>query len=101
MIGKMMAGSGLSDVLIETGLIGSGSIQCVMNGKHYDRAIHCHKILLEALERLLLEQFLLQGGSEHTFGDMTEAMQRTVDTFIQFPSKHLLTEFMNDQSIHE
>ena len=101
MIGKKMAGSGLSDVLIETGLIGSGSIQCVMNGKHYDRAIHCHKIVLEALERLLLEQFLLQENSEHTFGDMTEAMQRTVDTFIQFPSKHMLTEFLNDQSIHE
>jgi hypothetical protein len=51
MIGKKMEGTGLSDILLEAGLIGSGSVTGVMTGKHYSRAMHCHKILLEALEK--------------------------------------------------
>jgi hypothetical protein len=53
-IGKKMEGTGLSDILLEAGLIGSGSVTGVMTGKHYSRAMHCHKILLEALERLFI-----------------------------------------------
>jgi hypothetical protein len=34
MIGKKMEGTGLSDILLETGLIGSGSVTCVITGKH-------------------------------------------------------------------
>ena len=41
-----MAGSGLSGVLLEAGLICSGSVHGVLSGKHYQRAMHCHKILL-------------------------------------------------------
>ena len=36
MMGKKMAGSGLSDILLEAGLIGSGSLASVMSGKHYE-----------------------------------------------------------------
>ena len=57
MLGKKMEGSGFSDVLMEAGLIGSGSLQGVLSGKHYDRALHCHKVLTEALEQLLLKQY--------------------------------------------
>jgi hypothetical protein len=35
-----------------------------MTGKHYNRAMHCHKILLEALERLLFEEFCFSLGDE-------------------------------------
>ena len=49
MIGKKMEGTGLSYILLEAGLIGSGSVTGVMTGKHYSRAMHCHKILLETL----------------------------------------------------
>ena len=55
MVGKKMAGSGLSDILLEAGLLTSGTINGVMSGKQYSRALICHKTLLEALERLLLQ----------------------------------------------
>ena len=55
MVGKKMDGSGLSDVLLEAGLMTSGSVQAVLSGKQYNRGITCHKILLEALERLLFQ----------------------------------------------
>ena len=61
-LGKKINGSGLSDVFLEAGLIGSGSIHGVLSGKHYDRALNCHKTMLESLERLLLEQYLLKNS---------------------------------------
>jgi hypothetical protein len=37
MIGKKMEGTGLSDILLEAGLIGSGSVTDLMTGKHYGK----------------------------------------------------------------
>lgn len=54
MLGKKMSGSGLDDIFIEGGLLTSGSMQGVMNGKNYSRSMVCHKTMLEALERLLI-----------------------------------------------
>ena len=67
MLGKKMVGSGLSDIFLEANMIGSGSLQGVISGKHYERAMHCHKTLLEALERLLLEQFMSGRNEENVF----------------------------------
>ena len=52
-----MAGYGLSDILIESGLISSDSLDGVLKGKN-NRAMHCHNILVEALEQLLFQRFL-------------------------------------------
>ena len=62
MVGKKLAGSGLSDVLLEAGLIVSVSVHGVLSGKHYERAMHCHKILLESLEskKISNDQELIQ-----------------------------------------
>ena len=54
MLGKKMNGSGLDDIFIEAGLITSGSVQGVMNGKNYSRSMVCHKTMLEAFEHLLM-----------------------------------------------
>lgn len=64
MIGKKMEETGLSDILLEAGLIGSGPVTGVMTGKQYSRAMHCHKILREALERLLFEELCFALGEE-------------------------------------
>ena len=59
MLGEKMQGTGLGDILIEAGLITSGSLQGVLAGKQYSRAMTCHKAMLEALERFLLAEFLV------------------------------------------
>ena len=58
MIGKKMDSCGLSDVLLEAGLVGSGTVYGVFSGKNYSRAMVCHKTVLESLERLLMKRFL-------------------------------------------
>ena len=35
--------SGLADVLLEAGVMSVGSMNGVMSGKNYSRAINCHK----------------------------------------------------------
>ena len=47
MLGNKMDGSGLSDILLEAGLITSGSLSGVKSGTNYSRSIQCHKVLVE------------------------------------------------------
>ena len=55
---KKMNGSGFADFLLEAGLITSGSVEGVLSGKNYDRALNCHTVMVECLERLLFEVYL-------------------------------------------
>jgi hypothetical protein len=59
-LGKMMSGSGFEEVIIEAGMCASGSINQVIRGSHYNRAMRIHQHVPEALERLLLEKFTSQ-----------------------------------------
>ena len=52
-----MEATGLTDILMEARLVVSGTIVRVMSGKN-SRAMACHKTVLEALQRLLVEAFL-------------------------------------------
>ena len=52
-----MKGSELSEIVIDAGLCASGSLDKVMSGKHFNRALRVHKVMLEAFERLLIQKF--------------------------------------------
>ena len=43
-IGKRSSGAGLEDVLIESGVVATGSVSGVLQGKHFNRAIRTHKV---------------------------------------------------------
>ncbi|GFS21253.1 hypothetical protein ElyMa_001590300 [Elysia marginata] len=52
-----MKGSGFDDIVVEAGICASGSIEAALKGKHYNRAIRVHCVMLEALETLLFFSF--------------------------------------------
>ena len=54
-IGKRFRDAGLGDIMIESGLVAQGSLNTVMKGHHYNRAMRAHKIMCEALRRLQCE----------------------------------------------
>ena len=67
-MGKRFKDGGLRDLLLESTLVGSGSLNGVLEGKHYNRALRTHKvsaifhhypdaILLSSLLMLLLRRF--------------------------------------------
>ena len=59
-MGKVLEGSGFEEIVLESGLCASGSLNGVMSGKHYNRALNVHRVYLEAMERLLMKPFLLK-----------------------------------------
>ncbi|CAC5401974.1 unnamed protein product [Mytilus coruscus] len=70
-IGKRFGDAGLGDLLLESGVIGSGSLTGVFEGKHYNRALRLHKIVFEAFEQLRWEAFgsWLNSNDENEFLD--------------------------------
>ena len=71
-IGKHIKGSGFEDIIIEAGVCASRSLQKVMSGKHYNCALRVHKLMLEALERLLYEAFINHEESTEALSDKTQ-----------------------------
>ena len=59
-MGKHMKGSGLEEVLVESSVCASGSIEKVMSGKHYNRARIVIRTVAETLERLLWTTYLTE-----------------------------------------
>ena len=59
-LGKTLEGSGFEEIVLESGMCSSGSMNGVMTLKHYNRAMTVHKVFLEAMERLLMKQFLIK-----------------------------------------
>lgn len=58
MLGKKCRGSGYQEILLEAGLVTSGSINSVLSGKAYNKALFCLKTVVEALQRLLIDVFI-------------------------------------------
>lgn len=53
-----MLGSGYAEILIEAELVTSGCLKGALSGKAYAKALFGLKTLCEAMERLLIEQFI-------------------------------------------
>ena len=61
-IGKLVKSSGFEEIVYEAELCATGSMEKVINGKHYNRRMRVHIIMTEALERLLFNDFVQCSG---------------------------------------
>jgi len=98
-IGRKMEGSGLVDVLLEAGLVGSATVHGVLSGKNYSRAMLCHKMLVESLERLLAIEFLDSTQQCHIFDGPPEEAQKKLKELGSSPSSEILQECIDDPDI--
>ena len=53
-IGHRFGDTGLAELSVESDVVAGGSIEKVLSGKNYNRVIRMHKILYEALMKLLI-----------------------------------------------
>ena len=67
-IGSRFADAGLRDVAVQSEIIAEGSVHSVLNGKHHNRAVRHHKIIYEAIARLLVEDL------EHSLSENAKEM---------------------------
>ena len=49
--------AGLKDLCIEAGVLAEGSVAGVLDGHKYNRAVRCHKLVYEALMRIVWKNF--------------------------------------------
>ena len=56
-IGKRFRDAGLENILIESDVIATGSVNEVLEGKHYNRSIRMHKLVMETLFRIKWKNF--------------------------------------------
>ena len=96
MIGKKMNGSGFCDILIESGLMTSGSMQSVISGSGYARAINCHKSLMEGLERLLWRKFCEYNNENKDVKDKIEDAKTYVLLYKTLPNNSLKALISNE-----
>ena len=80
-IGRQFWGSGLNELAVETGIVAEGSVNSVLEGRHYNRAIRFHKLVYEALLQLAWQQFILH--YEHKFPDSSQRLDNVVSLFQQ------------------
>ena len=66
-IGKRFKDAGLRDLAVESRIITEGSIDATLQGRKYNRAIRPHKLMFEALMRLVWKGFYTWIEEEHTF----------------------------------
>ena len=57
-IGKRFAQSGLSDLVVEAGILGPNTVERAMNGKHYNNAVRMFKIVFAAFMRAKIDCFI-------------------------------------------
>lgn len=56
-IGTRFGEAGLKELAVQSDVIAEGSVDKVLNGKHYNRAVRLHKVAYEAFMKLLLREF--------------------------------------------
>lgn len=94
MIGHKMAGSGYAELLGEAGLITSGCLKQVLNGRSYTKSLWCLKIVSESLERLLLQSYIDHNPDIDGNAD-------TLDALIKMCNPETLAAAMGDDSVTE
>ena len=66
-IGARFKDAAMKDVYIQSRIVAEGSVDSVLRGKQYNRAIRAHKIFFEALWCLMLERFESEIGNSTIF----------------------------------
>ena len=91
-LGKRLRCSGFEEILVESGICASGSINNVISGKHYNRAMRVLKLTLEALGRLLLKKF----EEVHAGLDCVSEAKDVLDMAISNPSQDVVNQAMEN-----
>lgn len=95
-IGKRFSGSGFEDILIETQTVAPGSMNTVLNGHMYNRAMYAHKLMYEALGRLQVAEYLesLEESQRQKVTDRVQQVAGEISTGSVLPAT--LTDIHED-----
>ena len=73
-----------------------GSLVGVLKGKSYTRALNCHKVILDSLERLLFEKFLAVQGDQSFSESLSQQSKIHLEEFVTDISKENELNLLSD-----
>ena len=79
-IGKRFSNAGLMELLVESDVVATGSVNAVLEGRHYNRAISAHKIVVEAMEHLRFEAYY-NSVSEERQKELSDLAKSMISVF--------------------
>ena len=90
---------GLEDVLLEAGLITSGSLNGVMMDKSHEWAMNCHKSVAVAWESFVMDKFLASKGKEEALVELAYSTKKKIESFIESPWKEILESLLVEEEL--
>ena len=83
-IGFLYGDAGLSNLLVDSGLFAPKTVEHMLSGKDFDRAIYALKLLEEALSMQFLQQFhaRCESSSKHIPPRLSEGLQELESAFL-------------------
>ena len=74
-IGYLLDGSGAAHILMESGVLGKGSINAFLSGKHFNQARRMHVLLATSMRIKHIELFLQLEEANDRFGHLVETLK--------------------------
>lgn len=101
-VGKVISDCGLTNVMVESGLLANGSVNGFLDGKHFNRCKRLHPLVALGLEILHFKSFLEMSNTSVT-DDMIEELHRLQNCKISsFNIEHEeLNELINNYRIYK
>lgn len=98
-LGKFIDECGLSHIMVESGLLASGSVNGFLSGKHFNRCKRLHPLVAVGLETLLFEEFLKKENRTITVPIIEVIKQLQLKTLsnleiANITLKHLLNDYL-------
>lgn len=101
-VGKIISDCGLTNVMVESGLLANGSVNGFLDGKHFNRCKRLHPLVALGLEILHFRSFLQKNNTSLT-DEIIQEVQRQQNCKIS--SFHIeneeLKDLMNDYGIYK
>ena len=96
-LGAKLKHSGFGDILLEANLTTGGALLGILNcsGKLYNKTLYIYKVVMEALERLILMEFL----NIHPDTDDDDEIYKQLLEFEKEPSRENLQKILEDKIV--
>ena len=79
-IGYLLDGSGAAHLLMESGVLGKGSLNAFLSGKHYNQTRRMHVLLATAMRIKHIDLFLKMEEANDSYGHLVETLKNVQTT---------------------
>lgn len=98
-IGKRFGDAGIKEAATLSGIVAEGSINTVISGKCYSRAVRLYKLLYEALLRMLFEMFISSKTADKE--ESVKNLQAKIDEFVEDINQESFNDILNSSIFRE